>query len=104
MPLDFRSRAWTQIQTGLLTRNLLIRLSKQMLESHGKELVLADVDVILLAHVALLDFILEDTTAKTTTPDSLEVVFVDGLLFLGCDTIGLAFDFFLFSQRHVDEE
>jgi len=70
-----------------------------MLESHCKEFIFAHVDVILLADVTFLDFIFEDTTAETTTPDALEVVVVNGLLFLGCDAVGLAFDFFLISHK-----
>jgi len=72
-----------------------------MLESHCKEFIFAHVDVILLADVTFLDFIFEDTTAETTTPDALEVVIVNGLLFLGCDAVGLALDFFLFSHKEM---
>ena len=102
MLLYLRRRARAQVEPGLLARDLLVRLSQQVLESHGEELVLAHVYVVRLPDVAFLDLVLENTPPQTTAPYPLEVVIVDGLLFLGSDAIGLALDLFLslFERGH----
>lgn len=66
-----------------------------MLESHGEEFIFRNVNVILLADILLLDFVLKNTTAETTAPNTFKVVIINSLLFLGSDTVGFTFNLFL---------
>ena len=55
--LYLRRRAQAKVEAGLLASDLLVSLTQKVLEPHGEELVLADVNVILLAYVLLLDLV-----------------------------------------------
>mmetsp|Transcript_25890 Transcript_25890/g.72250 ORF Transcript_25890/g.72250 Transcript_25890/m.72250 type:complete len:704 (+) Transcript_25890:120-2231(+) len=91
--LDFGGRHGSQIQPSLLGSNLFVGLLDQSLKAHTEELVTGVVLVVLLANVALLDFVLQTTTFEAATPDAFQREVVDGLQLVFRDLVGFGFDF-----------
>ena len=70
-----------KVQSSLLGRNFFVCLLEKLLETHGKQFLLGVVLVILLAHIALLHLVFQNSSTDATRPDTLQAKVINRLLF-----------------------